>query len=511
MVLLGASLLLWTPYADATEPEDRIRETHIRAGTGRTIVAVQAPPRAAVGHVSGTAVPYPHPRPRLAGFSPMIAITTSNQGHPLGHDLEFEHDLEGSYVGSPLNPLADPGYVLGYLDSGSDVDLAAGTFADALGLFGANLTPNSIEIGGVGGFVDADITMPVGFFAAGLSAVDESGTLDYDALVGHSNACGLAAPTIDCGNGEILTAVAGTPFMAFYNSVIRVDTPRTATFLGQTIIAPDVQIQDPFDSLPTFSRRIAMEFGSALSPMVTTANYYVDFGDLETPILPTLVSLGPGLIPSGGAFFATIYVVKGEPGPTNPVQPMRVLVDTGAQSSIMSSGMVSNLSLPSESDFTVDVCGVGGLVTGVQGYYVDYVKINATGGALEFSRAPFVVLDLPSAEGGTLDGILGMNFFWNRNVIFEPVWGVSGLSTGVLHVSQPVPFAYGDFDLDFDVDPEDEATFVSCATGPATGLLTVDCDHIDQDLDGDVDLRDFGRFQVCHTDFDVPAAPSCGE
>ncbi|MCH8243525.1 MAG: retroviral-like aspartic protease family protein [Planctomycetes bacterium] len=218
------------------------------------------------------------------------------------------------------------------------------------------------------------------------------------------------------------------------------------------------------------------------------------------------MSLGAGLIPSGGAFFTTIFVLEGEPGPLNPAQPMRVLVDTGAQSSIMSPGMAANLSLPFEPDFTVDVCGVGGLVEGVAGYFVDYVKINALGGALEFSRAPFVVLDLPSAEGGSLDGILGMNFFWNRNVIFEPAL----LSTAFFHVSDPIAFAYGDFDLDLDVDPEDTTAIVSCVTGPDRSILNPLCDHIDSDDDGDVDLIDFSHFQLCFSDSGFEADPDCG-
>jgi hypothetical protein len=488
----------------AGEPEADRRETRIRAGCGRTIVAVEPNPAALNLRTKQASLSYP--RPRLAGFSPLIAIATTDEGYPLGHDLEFEHELQSSYVGSPLNPAAWPGFIVGYLDSGADVNLAAGASAVALGLTGSNLTPNAIAIGGVGGTVDAAITMPVGFFAAGLAAVDVHGHLDYGALVGHSNVCALAAPPVVCGSGEVVTAVVGMPFVAFYNSIIRVDTPRKVSVAGVTYSSPDVQIQDPFDPLPTFTHSISMEFGG-LSGVVTTANYYPDFFDLETPIIPTLTSIFAGAIPTGGAFFTTIYVLEGEPDPTNPAQPARVLVDTGAQSSILSSGMAANLSLPYDGDFSVSVCGVGGLVEGVPGHYVDYVKINAQGGALEFSRAPFVVLDLPSPEGGTLDGVLGMNFFWNRNVIFEPAVG----SSAFLHVSEPIPLAYGDFDVDLDVDVDDVGTFVSCLTGPAEGMLSPDCDHVDGDEDADIDLIDFGRFQSCFSGDVVTADPGCGD
>lgn len=507
LATLGPSvtLLACVLQAGVTHAEDQRRETRIRAGHGQTIVEVRPGPATADAVGAAAAAFYPYPRPRLAGFSPLVAITTTDEGHPLGYDFEFEHDLQSSYVGLPLNPLADPNFVIGFLDSGSDVNLAAGSFAGVLGLSGSNLTSNSIPISGVGGEVDAYITKPVGFFAAGLSAVDVDGTLDYNALVGHSNVCGLAAPAIDCGTGEVVTAVIGMPFLAFHNSVISVDTPQRVSVDGVVYTGPDVQIQDPFDPLPPFSRSVSIEFGG-LSPLATTANYYVDFEDLQTPIIPTLLSLMPGAIPTGGAFFTTILVLEGVPHPTNPVQPMRVIVDTGSQSSIMSTAVAADLSLPYEPDFLVDVCGVGGLVEDVEGYYIDYVKINARGGALEFSRAPFIVFDLPSPEGGLLDGILGMNFFWNRNVILEPSLSLSAF----LHLSDPVPFSYGDFDVDLDVDTEDAATFVSCVTGPGSATLNPECDHIDVDEDGDVDLTDFWLFQLCFSSSDVTADPYCG-
>lgn len=504
-VVAGAVLVGWALMTGAAQADQDKRETSIRAGSGRTIVAVKGLPRPPDARAARDLPDYPHPRPRLAGFAALIAIATSDEGDPYyGFGYEFKHGLESSYVGSSLNPSADPGFVIGFLDTGSDVDLAAGTYADILGLSGANLTEYTIAIGGVGGEITAQITEPLGFFAAGLSAIDENGDLDYGALVGHSNSSGLAAPAIDCGNGEVLSAVIGKSLLGFYNSVIRVDTPRTATVSGVTYLAPDVQILDPvYDPLPSFPRKIAMEI-SPLPPV--TANYFYMDPPFDFFNTPTALSAVVGSIPTGGSFFATIYVVEGEPSPTNPVIPMRVLVDTGAQSSIMSSAMVANLSLPGTPDFSVDVCGVGGLVEDVPAYYVDYVKMNAENGPLHFSRAPFVVLDLMGPEGVILEGVLGMNFFWNRNVIFEPA--LEGIA--FFHVSDPIPVAYGDSDVDFDVDAHDTQIFVSCITGPGAETLEPDCDHLDGDFDGDVDLADFGRFQQCHSGSGITADPDCG-
>jgi len=163
------------------------------------------------------------------------------------------------------------------------------------------------------------------------------------------------------------------------------------------------------------------------------------------------------------------------------------------------------LSLPLEPDFTVDVCGVAGLVTDVPGYYVDFVRINAFGGALQYSTAPFIVLDLPSPEGAGLDGILGMNFFWDRNVVFEPVLNGSGF----FQVSEPVPFAFGDNDPDFHVDTTDAAYFTSCMSGSGGGY-SPECLHLDGDHDDDVDLADYARLLGCFSGTVQQTTPDCG-
>ena len=506
----GVVLMLLTSASNSrsASPERPPHATRISMGFGRTIIAI-SPGRNPPSLTSRSAGSTPNPRPRLAGFSPFVAIATSDRGDPLGADFEYEHELHSTYVGSSLIPGADPDFVIGFLDSGADVNLIAGSSAITLGLFGNNLSVGTAEIGGVGeATILADITMPVGFFAQGLGAINSLGQLDFSALVGHSNVCGLATPAIECDNGEELSGVIGMPMMAFYNTIIRVDTPRRVEFNGRRFAGPDVVIQDPFDPLPEFTHFVSMHLESAFGTVpVTTANYYVFPTEPDAPLLPTLLSIAPGLFPSGGLFFTSINLLEGVPGPFNPVLRVNVMVDTGAQSSIISRGVAAQLNLPLEPDFTVTVCGVGGLVEGVPGYYIDFVGINALGGALNFSRAPFVVLDLVGPSGLVLEGILGMNFFWNRNIIFEPALGGSAF----LHLSDPIPFAYGDFDADLDVDGDDTSWIPFCAGGPGQPALAPDCDHIDSDNDFDVDLLDFARFQRCFSGADVLADASCAE
>jgi len=526
-------VLLCAAQEAISEPVGDTREATIRMGSRGSIVRVHRGSSAPAA-TAGAARSYPFPRPRLAGFSPLIAITTSSKHST--EDIDYEHDLESFYNCNPfagpfggfcgaLNPPADRNFVVGLLDSGSVADLAAGSGAELLGLgltcpgdlcpdmACPNMTCNSIPIGGVGGTVNARVTQPIGIYAAGLSAVDSSGILDIDALVGHSNVAALAAPPIICGGTELVSAFVGTPFLAFYTSIIRVDTPRSVTVAGRTFKGPDVRIQRPFDSIPEFAHAFAMEIGSGGLPVIT-ASYYPDTeldpedpGYLITPAVPTALSLLPLIPPTGGLFFRDVQAVEGEPSPTNLPITMHLMVDLGAQTSIISEAMAADLNLPFEPDFTVDACGVGGLIEDIPGYYIDYVNINARGGPLEFSRAPFVVIDLPSSQLGTLDGVLGMNFFWNRNVIFEPSLTLSSF----FHVSDPIPVAFADSDVDFHVDAADASFFFACITGPQSAGVNPECDHLDVDFDGSIDLRDLGKFQNCYSGPAQLADPNCAD
>jgi hypothetical protein len=467
----------------------------IRLSNGLKIVSIspakkEAPAGGAISIASG---PAKYPQPPVSGFSPLIAITTSDKKS--SDDFDFEHTLVSSYTGQPLNSPAEENFVIGLLDTGSVVDLAAGASAEILGLQGRYLTANTFPIGGVSGQMDTMITQPIGIFAAGLGAVGANGQLDLSQVVGHTNVAALAAPAIACDTGEEVSAVVGTPMLAFYTTVIHVDQPRKVVVRGKTHIGPDIQIMDFYaPSTQEYRRQIPIELGG-LSPL-STASYYA-FPDLSgdwedilgvwEPIVPTLLSMMSMSLPTGGAFFTELQIVHGEPGPLNPLQTMRVLLDTGAQSSIMSSNVAARLNLPLEPDFTVQICGIGG-VNEAPGYFVDYVRINALGGALEYGHVPFVVVDMESPEGGPLDGVLGMNFFWNRNVVLEPTVG----GAGFLHVSDPVPYAYIDLNLDDVVDVADFAIFAaSWHTTPADPAWNPLCDFYTDEV---IDARDLEAF-----------------
>ena len=488
------------PTPDHTQPA-RLAAPLAPAGPWRIVRVSPAPPTTDQRIAPAGALPASlYPRPAFAGFSPLVAITTSNKQSYV--DVDWEHDLEYTYTGAALNPPANQNYVIGLLDSGAEFNFVAGQATTTLGVTGAYLTGNTFgPIGGAGGEeVYADLSQPIGFFTAGLDAIQPNGELDLTQCVGHSNVSICALPPIVCGGEEAVTAVVGRPLLSFFTSVIRVDTPRKLLHNGQILNSPDVSFHRSYTpSTEEFPHRITVEFGG-LSP-ATTANYYGDFEDLETPIWPTLLSLSPLSIPFGGGFFASIDVAEGVPGPTNPLEPMRVMLDTGAQTSIISPGMAGNLNLPTQPDFTVDVCGVGGLTEDVPGYFIDYVKIDALGGALEFEHAPFVVLSLSSPEGGALDGVLGMNFFWDRNIVFEP----SLTTDGFLYVSDPIPFAPADFDRDLDVDTEDLAILAAASLAdPNDNVWDYRCDIAPTDGDNRINALDFAAFASYWLDITTP-------
>ncbi len=484
--------VLWTfPAFCGAGAHTSPRSGGIRLSNGLRIVSVTPQPEAPGPYASIriAAEPTPHVQPPVGGFLPLVAVTTSDRRS--GDDFDWEHRLENAYTGRVLNAPAEENYVIGILDTGASADLIAGSNADLLGLVGRYLTSNEVEVGGVGGTMMATVTQPVGIFAAGLAAIQPDGRLDLSQVVGHSNVCALVTPPIICGEVEQVTAALGNPLLAFKSTEIRVDTPRRAIVADKVYISPDVVIHSSYTPpVKEFPHKIPIELAGPTP--VTTANYYAMFDPFDplweiTPTAPTALSMFALSIPTGGAFFTEIGVLQGEPGPLNTIQNIRVMLDTGAQSSILHPNMAAKLNLPIEPDFIAQACGIGGL-TEVPGYYIDYVRINALGGAMEFSRAPFVVLDVQSPEGGTLDGILGMNFFWNRNVVLEP--SVSG--GGYLHVSAPVPYAYVDLNFDDVVDMTDFAIFASAwRTTPADPAWNGLCDFY---LDEMIDARDLQAF-----------------
>lgn len=496
------------PPTDEDERGWVTRPTNLRLTGGLRVTSISSPTQAPTGMESRAleAQSWPHPRVPINGFSPLVAMVLTD--HAQAGEFEWEHLVRHTMTGTPLTGTSSPSFVVGLFDSGSVIDLLSYCDHATLGLDGSWMTGNTIPLQGASGTVNADITYPLGIYANGLQIIQPDGTLDTSALVGHGNVAAAATPPEACGDGPELPCVVGNTFTGFFSTVIRVDEPISVQVGNETYTSPKVDVlplDDP--SVPTLARNIRMNVSGPGA--ITTASYYGDIfnpDNPDVPWFPTLFSSANTAIPLGGGFYSEMGVLEGEPGPTNPLQEMRVLVDTGAQACIMTTGMAASLSLPTTPDFTIEVLGIGGTQQDVPGYYIDYVKINAFGGALEFSRVPFVVLELSSPDGEEFDGVMGMNLFWNRNIVFDP----NLLGDGAIRVSDPV-LADADFDRDTDVDSDDVSLFAACMTGPGIPQPAVECLQQDLDGDGDVDCDDWSSFKTAWTGppIDPPVLPEC--
>jgi len=453
----------------------------------------------------------------LSGFTPLVAATTSDERK--NGEFEWEHTLRESFSGNPLSSDPATDYAVAVVDTGASVNLFGAGDVVRSGVTGDFMTDNFLTITGTSGEVSAPISQPIGIFAQGFGAIDNAGRLDISTVKGQTNVSAVAIPIDSDPDTASIPTVVGVPLLAFYTTVIRNDNVKTINVRGQEFSSPDVQILNQFDpNIPVLKHSIPIEFGGPLP--ATTASYSaLDLldpfnADFTTPLQPTLLSPGAGSFIGGGNFFSKMRIGQGELSPTNPVEEIRVLVDTGAQASILSRAVAADLNIDLNSpDFTLDVLGIGGLNKDVPGFYIDFVRLNASGGALEFSKVPFLVLDVQSPEGGLLDGVMGTNFFWNRNVVFEP----SLTDSAFLHISEPLfgpEVMPGDINFDLQLDASDISELFSRREGdletsdPAKYDLTDDFLVNDKDvtflienifetrfgdanLDGSVDLVDF--------------------
>ncbi len=131
---------------------------------------------------------------------------------------------------------------------------------------------------------------------------------------------------------------------------------------------------------------------------------------------------------------------------------------------------------------------------------------NFTGNAWTFHEltANGTLANVPGLRGMVIRAHL-----YNDSGVEWTMSNIDNLSFAATSVP-PLPIP-GDFDEDRDVDADDVAVFLACATGSALGPPSLGCDVADLDGDDDVDQSDFGHLQRCLSGVDTNADPTCAQ
>ena len=355
--------------------------------------------------------------PPLDGFVPWIAVKATNDTEAGPQD--FDAVPQPDFSGTPFTS----SFGVGLFDTGAGAHVIGKISAQRLGLTaGSRLTANSVDVVGVTGSVSLRVSRPLGLFVDGLKAVGLDGTsVDTADMVGESNvAVGVTAGVND---PNLITAI-GSPMSIFYTTSVRVDTPlaRTVDFGGssRTFTAPDIRFFEHDDpSIPSYANTLPLE----LKPRGASAVIWIF--DLTSALLdPLNFSLEPGT-PSiiAGASSQSLYFVHSvdlREGQREARDRERFMLDTGAQVTVISSRIAARLMLDlNNPEFLVDIEGVSGDTVQFPGYTLDALDMPALGQWLSFTNVPVVVLDIASPEGGTLDGIIGMNLFVFYNFVLK--------------------------------------------------------------------------------------------
>jgi predicted aspartyl protease len=368
--------------------------------------------------------------PPIDGFVPYIAVSiTKQRKDDLELDAEVENSVRGSYPSGVNGPMD---YVIGIFDTGASAHVMG--YADAVkaGIYTGLVTSNEITVSGVTGSVDASVTYPLGVFVDGLNAIaPDTLVLDQTGMMGESNVAIMVGQ--DPGTLPDLPTAIGSPLSVYYTTLIRNDATVTITRDGKTFTSPEIHLYESDDpAAPSFTHIIPLELrplgGVSVQyiPTLDSSGLGGDWGDLDLGDLlggGSLTSDFPPMSPSviignlsQSLFF--VHSVDLYEGDKSAIDKNRFMLDTGAQITVVGSRIAARLQLDlTAPEFQADIEGVTGDVITAPGFYVDAIEIPALGGWFRATQVPVVYLDVSSPEGGTADGIIGMNLFLDFNLI----------------------------------------------------------------------------------------------
>lgn len=370
------------------------------------------------------------PSPPVAGFVPWIAVSVTKQRKP---DLEFEADVEPTVRGSyptGVNPQTD--YAIGLFDTGASAHLIG--YADAVraGVYRDSLVGSAEAlISGATGAVAAYVSLPLAVFIGGIDAIDpETLSLDSSRMMGESNVAIMVGQ--NPGDRPDLPTAIGSPMSVFYTTLIRNDRIYTIERNGREFTGPEITLHGADDlEAPSFADVIPLElrplggFSVQYVPTLDLGfgginfdNIFDDifgggFGRTDFPPASPSVIMGNS---SQSLFF--VHSVDLYQGNRAAFDKHRFMLDTGAQVTVIGSRIAARLGLnPADPEFETEIIGVTGDSVIAPGFYIDSLEIPALGRWLRATQVPVILLDISSPEGGTLDGIIGMNLFVDFNLI----------------------------------------------------------------------------------------------
>jgi hypothetical protein len=263
----------------------------------------------------------------------------------------------------------------------------------------------------------------------------------------------------------------------FYTTVFENASPVTVIRENNEYTAPKITVFDQDDPcIPAYSNSIPLE----LRPLGSTSVQYIPSMEFDEnfEFYPQSPSIITGTSSQSLFFVASVDLHNGS---YSAIDKTRFMLDTGAQITVVGSRVASRLNLkPAQPDFEVEIEGVSGETIMAPGFYIDQLDIPALGDWMSFTNIPVIMLDIPSPEGGTLDGIIGMNLFANTNFVLrgggfmlepDPVLEYEMISTAPLYGD--IAPAGGDSSVDF----QDLAALASCwLSSPGDTQWNAACD-----------------------------------
>jgi len=357
--------------------------------------------------------------PPIDGFLPWVATAITDKRHPA---TEFGGILTAepatTVLGGYLTGNPQQNFAFGIFDTGAGAHVINHAAALQASLTGPYLTSNEVEIMGVIGSVPAKVSQPIGIYVDGIGAVEPNGLLhDTSGMVGEWNTTVCVGDDIESPN---LPTAIGAPLSVFFAAEFRNDLETMAVRNDVNFVSPDIFFYDLDDPcIPGYANKIPLE----LRPLGGASVSYTPTLVEVAPLIYEYVPASPSIVMGGLDLLQSLFFVHSVDlyeGDQSAIDKDRFLFDTGAQVTVVGSRIAARLALDiADPNFQVKIEDVTGATTTADGFYVDEIQIPALGEWLTATNVPVILFDVPSPEGGTLDGIIGMNLFTDLNFVFH--------------------------------------------------------------------------------------------